>query len=345
MSDHNGHDKKTDDSKLPEDEEIIELTDVAQDTPAGDDDVIELTDVASDDDHDIIELTDVAMDDTREDDIIDLTDEATEEEIIDLTDEAGDEDVIDLLDVSDDTEAVTELTDVTDDEAPIVLDDVVETGDGQPDDAIGLEPHEASATGGDDAELDNELLELIESINDDDFDGSDIGAVDYEEEEEETSEDNLLEPDEDIEIPTGEQLKQESEESKMFAESLDDDLGSALTFSEDDLDEPGDGEKILDRPGVVSVKVQNLREEGPPVDFKFESRLKPGDALYREKDYNKVISEATTEQVEEAVRKVIKELLAEKIDSLITDVIEKKVLQEIDRIKTLLLGDMENDKR
>jgi len=333
MSDNNIPDKNIKDSNMPEDEEIIDLNEVVQDTPGGDDEVIDLTEAVTEGD-DILELTDVAPDDITlgepdEEDILDLTDVAAEEP----EGQTGDDEIIDLVDSLGDEEDVIELTDV--EEAEPAQDDMPD------EEPIVLEKETAEES---EEDVDQELLELIESINDDDFSGSEIEGAAVDAQEPAESDEDLLEPDEEI-VTTGDGREEsDSEERKVFAESLDEDLGSVLTYSEDDAESEVEGEKILDRPGVVSVKVQDLRDEGQPVDFKFESKLKPGDKIFREKDYNKAITQATTEQVEEAVRKVIQEMLADKIDGLITDVIEKKVFQEIDRIKNLLLDDAVNRK-
>jgi hypothetical protein len=333
MSDNNIPDKNIKDSNIPEDEEIIDLTEMAFDAPEGDDDVIDLTETVTEDD-DILELTDVASDGTDEEEILDLTDMVAEE----TEGQTGDDEVVDLVDSLEDTEDVIELTDV--EEAKPVTDEMP----GEPPVALEEEvkPEVQEKAEESEEDVDKELLELIESINDDDFSASEIADAGVVEEERAESDEDLLEPDEEIEITGDGPEELDSEERKVFAESLDEDLGSVLTYSDDDAEPVEEGDKILDRPGVVSVKVQDLRDEGKPVDFKFESKLQPGDKIFREKDYNKTISQATTEQVEEAVRKVIKEMLADKIDNLITDVIEKKVLQEIDRIKSLLLDDGEN---
>ncbi|MBW1892874.1 MAG: hypothetical protein JRI91_04155 [Deltaproteobacteria bacterium] len=387
MSDNNGPEKKIKDSSLPEDEEIIDLTEVVQDTSAGDEEIIDLIDTVAEDNDDVIELTDVVTDETSEEEILDLTDVVEDDEIIDLTDAVeDDEDVIELTDVEETAPVPGEMPDGVE---PIALEDVVDVAgvagaadvpedksdesDVQLEDTIELDAQEKAAPAMEpvmepdveseeepealepetpetetidesDEDIDKELLELIESINDDDFAGSKIEDIGVDEDNDVQIDEDLLEPDEEIEASGDDLEEQNIEEGKVFAESLDEDLGSALTFSEDDAESKKDGEKILDRPGVVSVKVQDLREEGRPVDFKFESKLQPGDKLFREKDYNRAITQAATEQVEEAVRKVIKEMLADKIDGLITDVIEKKVLQEIDRMKNLLVSDTENDK-
>jgi len=317
MSDNNIPDENIKGSNKADDEEIIDLTEVVQDASGEDDDIIELTDTITEDEE-ILDLTDVAPDvepgtepaGDDEDEILELTDMVSEEP----EGRGGDDEVIDLVDAMEE-EDVIELTDV-EEEAPAVKES--------------------------EEDVDKELLALIESINDDDISGSEIDDADVDNAAEDSEED-LLEPDEEIDVLDDSRVGQDTEEKKVFAESLDEDLGSVLTYSEED-ESVDEGEKPLDRPGVVSVKVQDLRDEGRPVDFKFESKLQPGDKLFREKDYNKVITEATSEQVEEAVRKVIKEMLADKIDDLITDVIEKKVLQEIDRIKNLLLYDAEHHK-
>ncbi len=365
MSDNNGPEKKIKDSSLPENEEIIDLTEVVLDTSAGDEEIIDLTDMVAEDNDDVIDLTDVV---TEEGEVVELTDVAVDDEIIDLIDAVEDEDVIELTDIEETAPIIDDIPDdIPDDEEPIAPDnaaDVAEESDVQLEDTIeldtqekatsamemegepeALEPEtlETETTNESDEDVDKELLELIESINDDDFVGFKTEDMDVDEEEDAEFDEDLLSPDEEIEASGDDFEEQNSEERKVFAESLDEDLGSVLTFSEDDAESKKDGEKILDRPGVMSVKVEDLREEGRPVDFKFESKLQPGDKLFREKDYNQTITHATAEQVEEAVRKVIKEMLADKINDLITDVIEKKVLQEIDRMKSLLVSDTEND--
>jgi hypothetical protein len=339
MSDNNIPDKNIKNSNMPEDEEIIDLNEVVQDTsegPEGDDDIIDLTEAVTEDD-DILDLTDVAAEEPEG--------QAGDDEIIDLVDSLGDEeDVIELTDVEEAEPAQDDMPD----EEPIVLEEETAAAEIEEQDEIPVEektePDVQETAEESEEDVDQELLELIESINDDDFIGSEIEDAAVDEQEQAESDEDLLEPDEEIVITGDGREESDSEEKKVFAESLDEDLGSVLTYSDDNAESEVEGEKILDRPGVVSVKVQDLRDEGRPVDFKFESKLKPGDKIFREKDYNKVITRATAEQVEEAVRKVIQEMLADKIDGLITDVIEKKVLQEIDRIKNLLLDDAENRK-
>jgi len=151
---------------------------------------------------------------------------------------------------------------------------------------------------------------------------------------------DLLEPDVEIEIPGEGAAEMHPEMEKQFAESLDVDLDSALVVSEEGSADADRDEARPDQKKVVTVKVKDLRKEGAPIDFKFESRIRPGDTIIREKE---VIQSGdkppavTPEQVEKVIERVVREMVSERIDSLVVGVIEKTVSEEIRKIKEALL--------
>lgn len=159
------------------DDEILDLTEEAQESVA-DDDILELTEVATDRDEaedDVLGLTDIAAAEDTEDDIIDLTEPATEDEVFDLLDTVE----IPAQDMTEDTgEAVETLGEAV----PDTDDDLFEAGetvaDIDIDEAITdlaetdetMEPdreerfQETAAPPPAGYEEDKELLELIDDI-------------------------------------------------------------------------------------------------------------------------------------------------------------------------------------
>ncbi|MBA4367442.1 MAG: hypothetical protein C0403_07365 [Desulfobacterium sp.] len=152
---------------------------------------------------------------------------------------------------------------------------------------------------------------------------------------------DLLEPDEEIDIPGEDQTQFDYELENEFSESLGSDLGSVLTVSRHAALDEKEGGKKLDRPGIVTVQVTDKRTKGAPIDFKFESKLHPGDKIIRESDEFLRSEVITKEQVERTIEKVVREMLSEKIDLLLTEMIEKAVSSEIQKIKKALLEDIE----
>lgn len=365
-----------------EDDDVIELNEIAEDKASAS--AVEssadqggnleyLREVSDDSDLDAGELLDMLGVDEEEEDAVDLLDavEESEEDAVDLLDAIGDsedasiesddaaehektleleeeqlvmadedmEDVseasdgdvlesLDTLDVLDDTEEEEMLVDSAEDLDRLDSDEAVE---------------EKSAVSSGSSELDEELLELIEDINGTEEEVELEEVILESDEVDELSDDDLLEPDEEIDISAHES-EEDLEESQVFAASLGDDLGSVLDSQgpeEDDI-EAGDG--LLDRPGVISVQVENQREDGPPVDFTFQSKLYPGDKVYRENSYTPSGGgQVSRKQLEETVKKVVKDLVGEKIDDMIVDIIEKTVAEEIQRLKDFLRGNLDAD--
>jgi len=88
----------------------------------------------------------------------------------------------------------------------------------------------------------------------------------------------------------------------------------------------------------MTVKVRDKRKDGAPINFEFESRIRPGDTIIREKEIGLgADSPVSPEQVEKVIERVVREMLSEKIDGLLVEVIEKTVSEEIKKIKEVLL--------
>ncbi|RJP80522.1 MAG: hypothetical protein C4522_07970 [Desulfobacteraceae bacterium] len=302
--------KNTKDSAMDEDE-IIELNELAE--SSDDEEILELTDPVDEDG--VIELTDTIDIPEPDDGIVELTDTA-DDEIIELTDpaEALSQD---SADISDEDELI-ELTDISGeeeihDDEPIDLMETLES------EAILIEVEPDRTVDPDETE---KTLDL------DDQDLLDLEA-------------DLLEPDEEIDIPAEDQADFDYELDNEFSESLGSDLGTVLTVSEKSgRDEPEAAGKT-DQPGVVKVQVSDNRKKGAPIDFKFESKLHPGDKIIRESSECLGKDRITKEQVEMTIEKVVREMLSEKIDLLLTEMIEKAVSSEIQKIKKALLEDIE----
>lgn len=340
--------KNTKDSALDEDE-IIELNELAE--SSDDEEILELTDPIDEDG--VIELTDTIVIPEPDDGIIELTD-AADDDVIDLTETAGklpepDEEIIDLSDILEPVDSPAEpddeIIDLTD-PAEALSQDSTDISD--KDDLIDL----TDISGDEDIHPDDEPLDLTETVE------SEAIVIEMEpeppddqDEREKTPdlddqdlldlEADLLEPDEEIDIPAEDQSAFDYELENEFSKSLGSDLGSVLTVSEKaGRDEP-EAVRKTDRPGVVKVQVHDNRKEGAPIDFKFESKLHPGDRIIRESDEFLSKDLITKEQVGMAIEKIVREMLAEKIDLLLTEMIEKAVSSEIRKIKKALLEDIE----
>jgi len=151
------------------------------------------------------------------------------------------------------------------------------------------------------------------------------------------SDGHLLDPDEEVDIPPEDATIEDHEAGSMFAESLEDDLDVALSVSnEDGVEDEAEFSTDEDKAGVMSVQIENKRDDGL-VDFKFESRLHPGDKVYKEKERGLSDVAVSQEQVENAVRQVVREMLSDKIDSVLDDIIKKTIVDEIKKIKDMLL--------
>jgi hypothetical protein len=322
--------KNTKDSNLPDDDEIIELTDAVED------DIIELSDIAESVDagEDIIDL----MDAVEEEEIIDLTDTAElleeEEEPLDLMDVVEEEEVIDLTDTAElleEEEEPLDLMDVVEEEEVIDLTDTAEPLEEEE------ETIEIPSISG---KVDEALIELVEEINSEARADHD-SRIDSEEDEHLKPEEDFLDADDEIEL-LGEDVSGVGHEiESQFAESLDLDLDAALEVSEKDFSDEHKRETRLDHKGVMTVKVKDMRKEGAPIDFKFESRIRPGDTIVKEKEITpRVDSSVSPEQVEKVIERVVREMLTEKIDGLLAGIIEKTVSEEIKKIKGVLLKDM-----
>ncbi len=147
---------------------------------------------------------------------------------------------------------------------------------------------------------------------------------------------NLLEPDEEIEIPSKGETIDDHEAGMMFAQSLDDDLDAALSVSNETFRDEAEGEKGEDKAGGITVQIENQRDDRS-VDFKFESRLHPGDKVYTGKEIGVSDVAVSQEQVEAVIRQVVKEMLSEKIDKVLDDILKKTIGDEIKKIKDMLL--------
>ncbi len=248
-----------------------------------------------------IELTDIVESAGEEEEVLELTDTVEEEEIIDLTDTAASPDAEEGV-KPDETEEADEVQSVELTDIPSIS-----------------------------GKVDEELIDLVEEINRE-------AGVYAKEEELPESEKDLLEPDDEIEMPGEDDSEVSLEIENQFAESLDFELDSALEISKEDSSDEQERETRLDHKGVMTVKVKDMRKEGAPIDFKFESRIRPGDTIVKEKEIvPQADSSVSPTQVEKAIERVVREMLSEKIEGLLVEVIEKTVSEEIKKIKEALL--------
>lgn len=356
------------------DEDIIELTDAAEALSeedsfetTEDDDLIELKDIAEEEE--IIELSETVEELEKEyEDTIDLTETIESERILideeeeipnDLEDADETEKTLDLLDTleSDGIHAISTTEHPTAEEQKPSIQP--SEGAGNVIDISGYEEIESKDVVFSDHDLEKDLAELndIAEVMKQ-GDGEEQSKKPRKEEEDDVVpgkreiiilddqdimdlEKDLLEPDEEIDIPGEDQTQFDYELENEFSESLGSDLGSVLTVSKHGALDEQEGGKKLDRPGVVTVQVTDKRTKGAPIDFKFESKLHPGDKIVRESDEFLKEDVITKEQVERTIEKVVREMLSEKIDLLLTEMIEKAVSFEIQKIKKALLEDIE----
>ena len=359
------------------DDDVIELSDMAEEAES-DDEVIELQDTLdADEPDDVIELIEpaagsggepsAALDEEAPIELMDVSDDdaddVLEEEPIDLLeadelesepDENSDETekTLDLLDTLE-SDRISELTGEigsannmeTEDQAqeePIELASVEEPSV----DIYDYEKEESPDTAEEDLIELNDIAEVIQA---EDNEPDVVGTVAAKEDKIELDEQDirdleadLLDPDEEFDVTAEGSGSLDYELDHEFSQTLDADLGSVLTVSgKDEMAEVQQGGKKLDRPGVVTVQVNDNRTKGAPIDFKFESKVHPGDRFVRESDELFKGEGITPEQVEKTVEKVVRELLSEKIDQLLKGMIEKAVLSEIQKIKKALLEDIE----
>lgn len=340
--------------RSPDDEPIIELTEVVEPSATGDDDIIELTDVVespSRADEPVIELTEVVDSaPAADEDIIDLTD------VVDSA-PAGDEGIIELTDVVKPDpvadEKIVELTDIveashTEDEgiseqaavesAPPVADDIIDLVD-----VVGEAPQTAAAV--------NEASETAATAEDG------TGEV----EPEEASE--LVE-----DLAPANMAAQEAPVFDLFDESALNDVNDAeaaaspdteLDFAPMDLDiEEKRGEDLFDSLGMKLEPDLKSREDHDELDFNLSTQElsdaidlldaklaeePPGAAPVSMGSPEALSSSVSQAQVEKALENVIRKMYAEKIDLLLNEAIEKNVSAEIKRLKEQLLTDSPKD--
>jgi hypothetical protein len=371
----------TDSLELSEDDdEIIELADELE-PDESDEDIIELTDAEealstedsfeTSEDEELIELKDIA----EEEEIIDLSEtvekiEQEYEEPIDLVETAesegllaeAEEEIPDDHTDADETEKTLDLLDTLESEGINAISGAEDQTAGKKEPSIqpsegagnvidisGYEAIESKEVVFSDHDLEKDLAELndiaqVIKIGDEEKDDVVTGkreTIILDDQDIMDLEKDLLEPDEEIDIPGEDQTHLDYELENEFSESLGSDLGSVLTASKRAVPDEKEGGKKLDRPGIVTVQVTDKRTKGAPIDFKFESKLHPGDKIIRDSDEFLRKEIITKEQVESTIEKVVREMLSEKIDLLLTEMIEKAVSSEIQKIKKVLLEDIE----
>ncbi len=326
-----------------QEDEVIELTEEV----AEDDDIIDLVEESSEDEE-IVELTEEAAE--AEDDILDLTEEASDDDILDLTQEAvGDEDVLDLTEEAQD-EDVLDLTQEASEEEE-ELPDLSQEATGEFD-VLDL-TEEAGVQGAEDAETAAEpdgSSEVSIELTEDEVSG---GVLDLANTAEPSTEEQgpavepepvdvleeepvLLEPEaagEENEAPV-----QAQDENGAFAESLDTELGSALDVPVDEGITPEEEERRLQQAEKVAVHIHNRPEVEKPTSMDFDAMRE-----WHNKVRAQVIENCTEmisdEHLEAAVAKAIKDVYSEKIEKMIAQVLEKTITNEIERLKKLLTGD------
>ena len=303
--------------RSPDEEPIIELTEIVEPSAASDDEIIELTEVVDNvptADEDVIELTDVVDNVTPADeDVIELTDVVekappVDEEVIELTDvvenaspadeaaiEPAEEDIPDLVDMVEEAPAeassAPELT-----AAPEEM--TTEPEDFPEEDMPGMA---ASAGAAFDLFADTEPEE------------TDAPAVD------------AADPNDDLDFAPMDLDIEENKEDDLF-DSLGMNLEPELqgSASSDELDFNLSTQELSDAIDLLDAK---LAEE-PPLDGSGEAAQTAA--------LPATVSEA---QLENALENVIRKMFAEKIDILINEAIEKTVSAEIENLKNQLLQD------
>ena len=285
--------------RSPDEEPIIELTEVVEPSAAANEDIIELTEVVEPSaaaDEDIIELTEVVeFKPAADEDIIELTDivksPPAEEEIIDL---------VDIVEKASPTDtAPTGEMETSDDAELAAADD-----DEQPQPSIDDQKNQAEASAGMPEDTAFDLLredtpETAASAGADADDELDFAPMDL-----------------DIE---------EHKEEDLF-----DSLGMKLepelqgAVENDELDFNLSTQELSDAIDLLDAK---LAEE-PPAGMPAGENPKPS-----------LPSAITEAQVEKALENVIRQMYKEKIDQLLNEAIEKTVAAEIEDLKQQLLNE------
>ena len=317
--------------RSPDDEPIIELTEVVEPSATGDDDIIELTEVvesASTADEQIIELTEVVDSaPAADEDIIELTDvvepeSAADEEIVELTDivepaRAMDEGPSDL--------AVVENT-------PAAEGDIIDLVDvvGEAPQATAAE-NEESATAEDGLESfeSEDVPELADDLVPDNMAAQETTVFDLFDESALEDADTVASPDTELDFAP---MDLDIEEKR--GEDLFDSLGMKL---EPDL-KSGDDHDELD----FNLSTQELSDAIDLLDAKLAEEP-PGAAPVSMASTGALSSSVSQAQVEKALENVIRKMYAEKIDLLLNEAIEKNVSAEIKRLKEQLLTDSSED--
>jgi hypothetical protein len=286
--------------RSPDEEPIIELTEVVEPSAAADEDIIELTEVVEASaaaDEEIIELTEVVeFKPAADEDIIELTDivkSPPAEEAIDLVDVAEEASPMDAAPAGEmETGDVAALSAADDDEQPHPAIDQqknqAEASAGMPEDTafdlLQEDTPKAAASDGADPDPDDEL----------DFAPMDLDIEEHKEE--------------DLFDSLGMKLEPE--------------LQGAV--ENDELDFNLSTQELSDAIDLLDAK---LAEEPP-------AGIPAGD------DPTPSLPSAITEaQVEKALENVIRQMYKEKIDQLLNEAIEKTVAAEIEDLKQQLLNE------
>ena len=337
--------------RSPDDEPIIELTEVVETSATGDDDLIELTDVvesASTADEPVIELTEVVDSaPAADEDIIELTD------VVDSA-PAGDEGIIELTDVVEPDPATEEEI--------VELTDIVEATHTE-DEGISEQPAAESAppAGGD-------FIDLVDVVGEA---SQTAAAINEESETAARDEDGAgeFEPAEASELvddlAPANVTAQEAPVFDLFDESALNDAEAAaspdteLDFAPMDLDiEEKRGEDLFDSLGMklepdlksaddhdeldFNLSTQELSDAIDLLDAKLAEEP-PGAAPVSMGSPEALSSSVSQAQVDKALENVIRKMYAEKIDLLLNEAIEKNVSAEIRRLKEQLLTDSPED--
>ena len=337
--------------RSPEDEPIIELTDVIEPSPTGDDDIIELTDA-------------VKTPSTVDEEVIDLT------EVVDSAPTA-DENIIELTEVVDSAPAadenIIELTEVVD-SAPAADDDLIELTE------VVEAKSTAEAAGSELATADSAppaeegIIDLLDVV---DKPPKAAAAVPGESEATAEAEDNFEQPEpEDAPEPTEDLAREDLAASEapvfdLFDESALNDAVTAtaseteLDFAPMDLDiEEAKSEDLFDSLGMKLEPDLQTGEGHDELDFNLSTQElsdaidlldaklaedPAGDAPASMGPVEALTSSVSQAQVEKALENVIRKMYAEKIDLLLNEAIEKNVSAEIKRLKEQLLTDSPED--
>ncbi len=311
--------------RSPDEEPIIELTEIVEPSAASDDEIIELTDVVDNvppADEEVIELTDVVDNALPAD-----------EEVIELTDVVDnvppvDEEVIELTDVVENVppadEAAIEPTDAVPtpptEEEILDLVDVVEEAPAEASSAPELTAAPEEMTAEPEEMPEEDVPEMAASAGA----AFDLFA-DTVPEEADAPAVNEADQDDDLDFAPMDLDIEENKEDDLF-DSLGMNLEPELqgSASSDELDFNLSTQELSDAIDLLDAK---LAEE-PPMEGAGETAKTAA--------LPTTVSEA---QLESALEKVIREMFAEKIDVLINEAIEKTVSAEIENLKKQLLKD------